>query len=55
MNSGIITDANAYTRLRSPTVAASVISVNTALAAAKKDRDNKMGTLTQGVKMPGMF
>lgn len=32
-----------------------MLAVNTALAAAKKDRENKMGTLTQGVKMPGMF
>lgn len=32
-----------------------MLAVNKALAAAKKDRENKMGTLTQGVKMPGMF
>ena len=32
-----------------------MVAVNKALAAAKKDRENKMGTLTQGVKMPGMF
>ena len=32
-----------------------MLAVNKALAAAKKDRENKMGTLTQGVKMPGLF
>ena len=32
-----------------------MLAVNKALAAAKKDRENKMGTLTQCVKMPGMF
>ncbi len=32
-----------------------MLAVNKALAHAKKDRENKMGTLTQGVKMPGMF
>ena len=32
-----------------------MVAVNKALADAKKDRENKMGTLTQGVKMPGMF
>ena len=32
-----------------------MLAVNTALAAAKKDREEKLGALTQGVKMPGMF
>lgn len=32
-----------------------MLAVNAALASAKKDRENKMGTLAQGVKMPGMF
>ena len=32
-----------------------MVAVNKALADAKKDHENKMGTLTQGVKMPGMF
>lgn len=32
-----------------------MLAVNKALAVAKKDREEKMGALTQGVKMPGMF
>ncbi|MBR5206920.1 MAG: YbaB/EbfC family nucleoid-associated protein, partial [Erysipelotrichaceae bacterium] len=32
-----------------------MMAVNKALAEAKKDRENQMGKLTQGVKMPGMF
>ena len=32
-----------------------MLAVNKALADAKKDREEKMGALTQGVKMPGMF
>ena len=32
-----------------------MVAVNKALADAKKDRESKIGTLTQGVKMPGMF
>ena len=32
-----------------------MLAVNKALAAAKKDREEKLGALTQGVKMPGMF
>lgn len=32
-----------------------MLAVNKALADAKKDREDKMGALTQGVKMPGMF
>ena len=32
-----------------------MMAVNKALTEAKKDRENQMGKLTQGVKMPGMF
>ena len=32
-----------------------MMAVNKALAEAKKDRENQMGKLTQGVNMPGMF
>ena len=32
-----------------------MLAVNKALDAAKKDREEKMGALTQGVKMPGLF
>ena len=32
-----------------------MLAVNKALAAAKKDREEKMGALTQNVKMPGLF
>lgn len=32
-----------------------MMAVNNALAQAKKDREEKMGALTQGVKMPGLF
>ena len=32
-----------------------MLAVNQALASAKQDREEKLGTLTQGVKMPGMF
>ena len=32
-----------------------MLAVNKALAEAKKDREEKLGALTQGVKMPGMF
>lgn len=32
-----------------------MMAVNHALSQAKQDREEKMGALTQGVKMPGMF
>ncbi len=32
-----------------------MMAVNNALAQAKKEREEKMGALTQGVKMPGLF
>lgn len=32
-----------------------VLATNTALKAAKKDREEKLGEITQGIKMPGVF
>lgn len=32
-----------------------VLAMNTALKTAKKDREEKLGEITQGIKMPGVF
>ena len=32
-----------------------LLAVNSALSAAKKDREEKMGLVTQGIKMPGVL